>query len=401
MNPELGRRVVFTLGALLVYRIGTHIPLPGIDATVWSGLFRDQGGGILGMLNVSSGGAVARLAVFALGITPYVSAAILLQFASLVFGRLRALRSTGEAGRRRLDWYVRALALVLALAQGYGVARALQQVTGLVPEPGPLFVASVALTLAGGAMVVTWLADQITLRGIGNGVALLLCVGVIVELPQALVGAIELGRQGVLPGQVLAGIALLAVALVAAASFMEKARRKEPVGFGAGTAHLSFKLNGAGIIPVMIATWVVAILATLIGYLSQQDPIAWIGWRELFNPGRPAFMLATAAVMFICVFLYTAFVLDPSEAAENLKKYGGAIPQVEPGEATAEHLDRLLSRVTLIGAAYLVAVCLIPELLISWAQVPFYLGGTSLLVLVCTALDVEAQTRKLAHITGG
>jgi preprotein translocase subunit SecY len=394
MNPELGRRVVFTLGALLVYRIGTHIPLPGIDATVWSGLFRDQGGGILGMLNVSSGGAVARLAVFALGITPYVSAAILLQFASLVFGRLRALRSAGEAGRRRLDWYVRALALLLALAQGFGIARALQGVTGLVPDPGPLFVASVALTLAGGAMFVMWLADQITLRGIGNGVALLLCVGVIVELPQALAGALELGRQGVLPGHVLAGIALLAVVLVAAASFMEMARREERVEFGANTAHLSFKLNGAGIIPAIVAAWVVAIVAALVGLLSQESP-AWLA------SGSVAFMLATAVVIFFCVFLYTAFVLDPSEAAENLRKYGGVIPQVEPGEATAEHLDRVLSRVTLIGAVYFVAVCLIPELLISWAQVPFYLGGTSLLVLVCTVLDVEAQTRKLAHIMGG
>jgi len=409
MSSELGRRVAFTLGALLIYRIGAYIPLPGIDPTAWDYLFRSQQGGILGALNASSG-AIGRFAIFALGITPYVSAAIILQLASLVFARLRAQRRRGEAGRLTVERYTLILTMFIALFQAWGLALAIESLPNTVVDPGWPFRTVAVLTMAGGTVFLVWLCGQITLRGIGNGIALIFCADVVVELPQTIAGTLELGRQGLLSSNLIMGTAILAVALVGVATFMEKARRNVPVAFsgrtGAGNeSSLSFKLNGAGWMPALIASWLLLVPALAVVYLAdtygRQDPFWWNGVRQAFNPGQPAFIICYAIIIVCCVFLYTAFVLDPAEAAAKLASLGGVIPGVPPGEATADHLDRVLSRVTLIGALYVVAVCLIPELLISRTQVPFYLGGASLLILVCTVLDVEKQARAIAHLEGG
>jgi len=398
MNSELARRIAFTLGALLIYRIGSHILLPGINPAVWDQFFHSASGGVLGMVSALSGGAVARLSILSLGIVPFVSAAILVQVAILFAPRLRALRDSGENGRRRIDRYTLALTVLVAATQSYGIARGLQQVPHLVPDPGALFILITVLTLIAGALVVVWLCNQITARGIGNGIALILCVGFVTSLPGNVFGTLELGRQGHFSMGFIAGLGLFSAALIALVVRFEKARRLEPVAFASGadvrTAFLSFKLNGAGVIPTVIASWVIAVLLLLASYFGAED------FTRKLTPGQPVFMLTYAIVVFFSVYLYTAFVLDPNEAAEKLQRYGGTIAQVQPGEATSEHLDRVLSHVTLVGAVYFVAVCLIPELLLSWAQVPFYFGGTALLVLVCTVLDIEKQAREFALVPG-
>jgi preprotein translocase subunit SecY len=401
MNSELGRRVAFTLGALLVFRIGTYIPLPGIDLDVWTQIFRGRGGGVLGAFDMASGGAVGRLAVFALGITPYVSAAVILQFVGFFVGRLRALRGAGEAGRRKIDRYTLVLTLLLAGFQSYGIATGLEAISNLVANPGWPFRISLIVTLTGGTMFLIWLADQITTRGIGNGIALILCAGIVTQLPQTIFGTMELTRQGVLSSKALALLAILLVALTGVVALIEQARRREPVAFGAGTSYLSFKLNGAGVVPSLVVSWILGLLLALAAYVSPPDPLAGAA-PHWFDPGQPLFLLGYAVAIFFCVYFYTALVLDPSDAAEKLQRYGGAIPQVAPGEATAEHLDGVLSRITLIGAVYFVVICLTPELLLYRLDVPLYLGGTSLLVLVCTVLDIEKQARGYqAHPVGG
>jgi preprotein translocase subunit SecY len=399
VTPELGRRIGFTLGALLVFRIGTYIPLPGIDLDVWMRIFRSSRGGALDIVNAASGGVVARLAIFALGITPYVSAAIILQLASFFIRRLRALRDS-DRGRQKFEASTRILTLLLALLQGYGIAHGLEGINGLVAEPGPLFQFTIALTLAGGAMFLTWLAGQITLRGFGNGVALFLCAGIVMELPQAIYGAFELHRRGVISANQIMGMTILAVLLVVVAAFVEGARRKVPVTFGGrearADAYLSFRLNSAGIIPALLATWLLTIPLVL---WAVFDPSGSVQVRHLLEQGQTLHMICYAFLVFLGVYIYTALVLDPTGAAEKLKRYGGTIPQIEPGEPTAAHLDSVLSSITLMGAVYFVVICLIPELLLYRAELPFYLGGTSLLILVCTVLDMEKQARSYASMT--
>ena len=392
MNPELARRIAFTLGALLVYRIGSHIPLPGVNPAVWDQIFQNQQGGLLGLSNALSGGLLARLSVFSLVIVPYVSAAIMVQLASFFVPRLRALHHGGERGRRAIDRWTLALTVLIATFQSYGIADGLQGVSDLVVEPGPAFRLMTVLTLTAGTLFVTWLCWQISERGVGNGIALILCLGIVAQLPQAIAATFELGRQGLLPGNLIVGLALLSVALVVLVVTVEKARRCEPVAFsgpGRAPAQLSFKLNGAGVIPALIAAWVLALPLAAVALFAPDAA----GFGRAFTHGAPLYLLTYAIVIVFCVYLYTAFVLDPAEAAEKLQRLGGAIPDVAPGAATADHLDAVLSRITLIGAGYFVMICLIPELLISWAQVPFYFGGTSLLVLVCTVLDLETEVR--------
>lgn len=395
MNAELGRRVAFTLGALLVFRIGTYIPIPGIDLGVWAKVFND-GGNVLGTLDIPSGGAIGRLALFALGITPYVSAAIILQIASFFIGRLRRLREAGDAGQNKLHRYTIVLTLLLATFQSYNIALALEGIGSLVANPGWSFRLATIATLAGGTMFLVWLADQITARGIGNGIALILCAGIVAQLPQTIAVAMDLNRQSGLSTNALAVLTILLVALTAVAVLIEKARRSEPVVFRAGRSQLTFKLNAAGVIPAVVASLVLALLVVL-ATLADIDVATPTGARW-FDPGQPLFLLGYAIAIFLCVYLYTALVLDPSGAAEKLQRYGGSIPQAAPGEATADHLDGILSRITLIGAVYFVLICLIPELLLYRLNVPLYLGGTSLLVLVCTVIDIEKQVRALARI---
>jgi preprotein translocase subunit SecY len=391
MNPELARRIAFTLGALLVYRIGIHLPLPGIDPVLWEQIFQTQGG-VLAAMNMLSGGALARLSIFSLGILPFISAAIVVQLLSFFAPALRTWRQAGERGRRMIDLSTLAMTVFLTAFQSYGIALGLEGAPNLVLEPGVQFRIMTVLTLAAGTLFVTWLAAQITERGIGNGIALILCLGVVVQLPVTIGATFELGRQGLLPANLIAGLALLGIALVALAVAMEKARRCEPVTFSGpprAPAQLTFKLNGAGVIPALIAAWVLTLPLAAFALFAPDAA----GFGRAFTQGASLYILTYAIVIVFCVYLYGAFVLDPAEAAQRLRQLGGAIPNVAPGEATAEHLDGVLSRITLLGAAYFVVICLIPELLISWAQVPFYLGGTSLLVLVCTVLDLESEVR--------
>ena len=401
MTSELGRRVAITLGALLVFRIGTYIPLPGVDLGVWARIFHGaRSGGILGALDISSGGAIARLAIFALGITPYVSAAIIVQVTSFFIGGLRRLREAGDAGQRRLHRYTIVLTVLLVVFQSYNIAVALEGIDGLVANPGWPFRLAIVVTLTLSTTFLVWLADQITARGIGNGIALILSVGILTQLTPTIATAMELGQQGVLSTNVLAILAILLVALTGIVVLVEKARRHEPIAFRAGSSQLSFKLNCAGVIPSVVASLMLALLLVL-ATVAGIDPLTPTGSRW-FDPGQPLFLLGFAIAIFVCVYLYTALVLDPSGAAEKLQRYGGSIPQVLPGEATADHLDGILSRMTLIGAVYLVLICLIPELLLYRLNVPLYLGGTSLLVLVCTVIDIEKQVRSYqAHQAGG
>jgi preprotein translocase subunit SecY len=406
MTSELGRRLWFTIGALLVYRLGTYIPLPGIDQTTLAQLFRSQAGGILGQVDLFSGGAVRRLAIFALGLTPYLSAAILLQLASIVVPALRALPRQGERGRRRLDVYTLVLAVALAAFQAFGIAIALEGVTNLVTEPGLAFRTTAVLSLTGGTVFLVWLSGQITTRGIGNGLALILALGVIFELPSAIAATLELGRRGVLSTDLILGLALLAVGLTGLIVFMERAQRRLHVVYPRrqvgmrmieGQAQLAVKLNAAGVIPAIVASWLLAQLVVISVIVAGKGP----GWWDAIARGRPSYMICYALAIVLCAFVYTAFVLDPEQVAADLEKRGGVIPGVAPGEATVAHVDAAISRTTVLGASYLALVCLIPEFLIAKAQVPFYLGGTSLLIVVGTMLDLGAQFKTRALVMGG
>jgi preprotein translocase subunit SecY len=404
MSPEFWRRAAFTLGALLVFRIGSYIPLPGIDLDVWAQIFRGRGG-LLGTFDVLSGGAVARLAVFALGITPYVTAAILFQFVGFFFRRFRALRDAGEAGRRKIDRYTIVITILMAAVQSYGIASALESINGLVANPGWLFRVSIIVTLTGGTIVLVFLADQITTRGIGNGIALMLCAGIVTQLPQTMLITLRYREVGLTTENGMMGLVAAAILFVAVVALIEGARREVTVAFSPRegsryTSCLPFKLNGAGLVPAVVAPWLLGVLLIVLTYYDV-DRWAPRGARW-FDPGQPLYLLGYAVAIFFCVYLYSAFVLDPEQAAEKLKRHGGAIPQVEPGEATADYLDNVVSRVTLVGAVYLVLICLIGEVLLYRFDLPFYLGGTSVLILVCTVIDIEKQARGYrAHQRGG
>src|ERR1700755_2576200 len=365
---ELKKRIWFTLGALLVYRLGTYIPLPGIDPNIWEQVFRSQAGGILGMFNMFAGGGIHRMAIFALNIMPYISASIIIQLLTTVSPQLEALKKEGEAGRKTLNQYTRYLTVILAAFQSYGIAVGLEGAGNVVTDPGLFFRLSTAITLTGGTMFLMWLGEQITSRGIGNGISLIILSGIVAELPSALVGFFELGRQGALSTGLILVVIVMAVVVIAFIVFMERAQRrlliqypKRQVGnrmFEGQSSHLPLKLNTSGVIPPIFAS---SLLLLYVGFI----------------------------VFF--AFFYTAIVFNPTETADNLKKHGGFIPGIRPGERTAEYIDYVLSRITVVGAGYLAIVCLIPEILISYAAVPFYFGGTSLLIVVSVTMDTVAQ----------
>jgi len=393
---SLGRRIGFTIGCLLVFRLGTFIPIPGIDAAVWQQIFRQQAGGMFGTLDMFAGGAVGRLSIFALGILPFVSASLLLQLASIVSPALRALPKQGESGRRRLDAYTFVPTIGLAAFQALGIAIALEGVGNVVAEPGLMFLLTTTLTLTGGVIFLVWLAGQITARGIGNGFSLILAAGIVAELPALLVGVLDLARRDVLSTNLVVGLLLLALVLTALIVHVELARRQLQVTFPsrqvgmrmiAGRSQLRLKLNSAGMVPTILASWLLLlpIIAANWGWALP----TWI-MSELAQ-GRPLFLIVYAFAIMLFVFFYTAFLLNPDEIAEDLRKHGGMIAGVEPGEATANHIDRVISRISAMGAVYLAFVYLVPEILIAKWSVPFYLGGTSLLILVCAILDLKAQ----------
>ena len=403
MTSELGRRIAFTLGALLVYRIGSYIPLPGIDPSVWSQFFGANANGILGLFNLSSGGGIHRLAVFALGIMPCITAAMLLQLMMFVSPKLRALRYGGVVGRDRLVRYTFVLTVLLAVFQAYGIAKALEGVGGLVREPGLLFQLATTATLTAGTLFLVWLGDQITSRGVGNGIALLLTLGIIMDLPSAVAATLELGRQGVLTSGLIVAVLVVAVLVTGLVVFLELARRRLPVQFTArqvgtfeGSSHLSLKLNSAGIIPALFASWVVLLPMTIASFSGDQSGW-WAAVLRMLGPGQPLFLVVYALAIVVGTFIYTSLVIDPSRAAETLDRHGCVIPGIAPGEATAEHIDDVVSRATMLGAVYLAVVCIIPELLVSYAPVPFYFGGAALLMVVCTVLDIDGQVRSEAE----
>jgi len=402
MTPELGRRIVFTLGALLIYRLGTYIPLPGISPEIWEQIFKSQAGSILGMVNAMSGGGIHRLAIFALGLIPFLSAAIVLQVLTIALPWLRALRKQGERGRRTVDTWTLLLTLLFSVLQAFGVAFGLEGVSNLVAEPGWLFRTSTVLTLTGGVMVLVWLAGQISARGIGNGVTLIFFAGIVAELPSTIATTLELGRQGVLSNGMILALLAFAVALTALVVVAERARRrvlilypKRQVGnrtlemLEGQSSHLPLKLNSAGIMPTVFAGWI----------LSLPLAIASDWWSGQL--GRPLFLVVYAILIIGCTFFYTAFLVDPDEVAEMLKRQGGFIPGIPPGESTAEHIDYVITRTTMIGAIYLALVFLVPEVLAASVRVPFYFGGASLLTVVCAILDLEDHVRAFAAIKSG
>ncbi len=406
---ELKKRIWFTLGALVVYRLGTYIPLPGIDPSVWSQVFKSQAGGILGVFNMFSGGGIDRMAVFALNIMPYISASIIIQLLQTVSPQLEALKKEGEAGRKIINQYTRYLTVVLAAFQAYGIAIGLQGAGNVVSNPGYFFLLSTAVTLTGGTMFLMWLGEQVTSRGIGNGISLIIMAGIVAELPTAIANTLELGRQGALSTVVILAILIMAVVVIAVIVFVERAQRrlliqypKRQVGnrmFEGQSSHLPLKLNTSGVIPPIFASSLLLLPTTIASFNAGKGP-EWFQWLNTqLGHGRPLFLFLYLALIVFFTFFYTAIVFNPTETADNLKKHGGFIPGIRPGERTAEYIDYVLSRITVVGAIYLAAVCLVPEILISYASVPFYLGGTSLLIVVSVTMDTVAQVQgyMLAH----
>ncbi|HEY0569186.1 MAG TPA: preprotein translocase subunit SecY [Xanthobacteraceae bacterium] len=406
---ELKKRIWFTLGALLIYRLGTYIPLPGIDPAQWEQIFRTQAGGILGMFNMFAGGGIQRMAIFALNIMPYISASIIIQLMTTVSSTLEQLKKEGEQGRKTMNQYTRYLTVILAVFQAYGIAIGLEGGGNVVTDPGWAFRVSTVLTLTGGTMFLMWLGEQITSRGIGNGISLIIFAGIVAELPSAIAGTLELGRQGALSGILIVVILLMAVGVTALIVFMERAQRrlliqypKRQVGnrmFEGQSSHLPLKLNTSGVIPPIFASSLLLLPTTVANFNAGQGGEWMTIITTQLGHGRPLFLVLYVALIVFFAFFYTAIVLNPTETADNLKKHGGFIPGIRPGERTAEYIDYVLSRITVVGAAYLAVVCLIPEILIAYASVPFYFGGTSLLIVVSVTMDTVAQVQGylLAH----
>lgn len=401
---DLKRRLWFLLGAIVVYRIGAHIPVPGIDPAKLAQLFQTQGGGILGVFNLFSGGALSRFTIFALGIMPYISASIIVQLMSYAFPALEALKKEGEAGRRKITQYTRYGTVVLALMQGLGIAVALESQPGLVLEPGLMFRFVTVVTLVTGTMFLMWLGEQITERGIGNGISLIIFAGIAAGLPRALGGLFELVASGAMHPLSALFVCALVVLVTAFVVFVERGQRKILVNYakrqvgnkiyGGQSSHLPLKLNMAGVIPPIFASSIILFPATLAQWFGAGDRFVWLkDLAAALSPGQPVYILLYAlAIVFFC-FFYTALVFNAKETAENLKKSGAFVPGIRPGEQTAKYLDRVLMRLTLAGAIYITLVCLIPEFLILKWNVPFYFGGTSLLIIVVVTMDFMTQVQ--------
>ncbi|WP_442578295.1 preprotein translocase subunit SecY [Mesorhizobium sp. ASY16-5R] len=399
---DLKKRIWFTLGALLVYRLGTYIPLPGISPEAFAQAFSQQSRGVLGIFNMFAGGAVERMAIFALGIMPYISASIIMQLMTSVVPSLEALKKEGEQGRKIINQYTRYGTVLLALVQAYGISVGLEGGTGIVTDPGWFFRISTVITLVGGTMFLMWLGEQITARGIGNGISLIIFAGIVAGLPNAIGGTLELGRTGALSTGLILAIIVLAIVVIAVIVFFERAQRrlliqypKRQVGnrmFQGDTSHLPLKLNTAGVIPPIFASSLLLLPATVAGFSNTQNLPGWASTvLATLGHGQPLYMALYAAMIVFFAFFYTAIVFNPKDTADQLKKHSGFIPGYRPGERTAEYIDYVLTRITVIGAIYLVLICLMPEFLISATGVPFYLGGTSLLIVVSVTLDTVAQ----------
>ncbi|MBN9695168.1 MAG: preprotein translocase subunit SecY [Zoogloea sp.] len=401
---DLKRRLMFLLGALIVYRIGAHIPVPGIDPVALAELFKSQKGGILGVFNLFSGGALSRFTLFALGIMPYISASIIMQLLTVASPQLEALKKEGEAGRRKITQFTRYGTLALALFQGLGIAIALESQQGLVLEPGVMFRFVTVSTLVTGTMFLMWLGEQITERGLGNGISIIIFAGIAAGLPNSLGGLFELVRTGAMHPFTALVICILVVAVTAVVVFVEKGQRKILVNYakrqvgnkiyGGQSSHLPLKLNMAGVIPPIFASSIILFPATLAQWFGSSESMTWLkDLGSTLAPGQPIYViLYAAAIVFFC-FFYTALVFNSKETADNLKKSGAFVPGIRPGDQTARYIDKILMRLTLAGAVYITLVCLLPEFLILKWNVPFYFGGTSLLIIVVVTMDFMSQVQ--------
>jgi preprotein translocase subunit SecY len=402
---DLKRRLLFLLGALIVFRIGAHIPVPGIDPKVLTELFAGQQGGILGMFNMFSGGALSRFTIFALGIMPYISASIIMQLMTAVSPQLDQLRKEGESGRRKITQYTRYGTLFLALFQATGISIALESQAGLVLDPGLMFRITTVTTLVTGTMFLMWLGEQITERGLGNGISIIIFAGIAAGLPNAIAGTLELVRTGAMHPLTALIIAIAVLVVTAVVCFVERGQRKILVNYakrqvgnrvyGGQSSHLPFKLNMSGVIPPIFASSLILFPATLLGWFgSSTEGLTWL--RDIagtLSPGQPIYVLLYAALIVFFCFFYTALQYNPKETADNLKKSGAFVPGIRPGDQTARYLEKILTRLTLAGAVYVTAVCLLPEFLILRWNVPFYFGGTSLLIIVVVTMDFMSQVQ--------
>ncbi len=410
---ELKKRIWFTLGALIIYRLGTFIPLPGIDPVVLQDIFRQNQGGILGMFDMFAGGALRRMTIFALNIMPYISASIIMQLMSAVSPQLEALKKEGESGRKKMNQYTRYGTVVIAAFQAYGISVGLEGMTSssgaAVAMPGLFFRFQVVVTLVGGTIFLMWLGEQITARGVGNGISLIIFSGIVANLPSALAGTLELGRTGALSTGFIIFLLLMSVGVIYFIVFVERAQRRIIIQYpkrqrgskitGGDSSHLPLKINTAGVIPPIFASSLLLMPITVIGFSAGSGP-EWItNLAAYLGRGQPVYLIIYISMVVFFAFFYTAVVFNPTDTADNLKRYGGFIPGIRPGINTANYLDWVLTRLTVVGAAYLAAICLLPELLISRYSVPFYFGGTSLLIIVTVTMDTVAQVQShlLAH----
>ena len=403
---ELKQRIFFTLGALLVYRLGSYIPLPGIDAVALEKLFNQQGKGILGMFDVFSGGSLSRMTIFALSIMPYISASIIMQLLSATIPSLEKLKKEGGASYQRILQYTRQLTVVLALFQSYGVAIGLSSAEGIVVNPGFLFITTSMITLTAGTMFLMWLSEQITQRGVGQGASVIIFAGILANLPLAIAQVLELGRSGALSAFFIIVMFVLLIGLIALIVFVERAQRRVVVNYpkrqvglnrmtGGEASHIPIKLNVSGVIPPIFASALLLLPTTILGFLGQSDNnTAWLQWLNVFL-GRGAWghNIFYALLIAFFAFFYTAVVFNANETADNLRKQGGIVLGHRPGDDTAKYFDYILSRLTVAGALYLVVVCLLPEILISKYSLPFYLGGTSILIVVSVTMDTITQVQ--------
>jgi len=410
---ELKKRLWFTLGALVIYRLGTYIPLPGIDPAILQDLVRHQAGGVLGMFDMLAGGAFSRMTIFALNIMPYISSAIILQLLTAVWPYFEQLKKEGEAGRKKINQYTRYGTVILSALQAYGIAVGLESMTGglgsAVTSPGVFFRLTTVITLVGGTMFLMWLGEQITQRGVGNGISLIIFSGIVANLPRSLAGTLELSRTGAMSPGLVVAILLLVIAVVTFVVFIERAQRRIVVQypkrqsgnkmFGGEASHLPLKINTSGVIPPIFASSLLLLPVTAAGFISTSGPEWLTEITTLLGRGQPLYLILYSLLIIFFAFFYTAVVFNPQDTAENLRKYGGFIPGIRPGKNTSEYLDYVLTRLTVIGAAYLTFISVLPEILISKYSVPFYFGGTSLLIVVTVTMDTvsQIQSHLIAH----
>ena len=408
MDKDLKNRIYFTIMVLCVYRLGTYIPLPGIDAQSLQTMMQSKQSGILGMLNIFSGGAIQRMAIFALGIMPYISSSIIIQLLTGVSEYFKNLKNQGEIGRKKITQYTRYGTVLLATVQGYGISVGLESSSNVVIDPGVFFRLTTVITLVAGTIFLMWLGEQITQRGIGNGISLIIFSGIVAEIPRALAATFELGRTGALSVPIILMIFILLLSTVAFIVFIERAIRKILINYpkrqmgtkiyGGESSHLPLRINTAGVIPAIFASALLLLPVTFSNF-GMSDSGLFAGLSSLFSQGRPLYMLLYASGIIFFSFFYTSIVFNPKETAENLRKQGGYVPGIRPGERTAYFIEEILTRLTTIGALYLTLVCLMPEFLISKFPIPFYLGGTSVLIVVVVAMDTvsQIQTRMMSQ----